>query len=728
MRGGKARQGVRIALFVALSLTAAGAAQKPSLVDEAAGELAAGHFAKASQLFRLAVQSQPNNTTALGGMADALAAQGRWREAIAPLEHLVRLEPTNALRLYQLGQMLSWEGKDRDQTLALLERASELDPQNADYAIAYATVLSWNSEGRKKAASILESILARDPKRVGARRLLAMVLGWEKERDAAVRTLAPLVNRPHPAIEDLWTIGQIEEVSGNNEAAAAAYRRVLERNPNHLEAIEHLAPILSWSQATRAESTQLFERGLKLSPKDEALLVRFAEMLSWNQATRPQAMQYFDEVLGSDPNNTEVMDDKAQLLAWNGHSPEAMTLYDRVLTIDPNNVAALRGEAEILNWRGQYEKAHALLERARSHDALDPWMMLELARSDYGLGRYAEARNDLLQATGATGPDVSAVRRQVSHALGAYFELGYDLRRNRGQLDYDGLTTDVSTPVGLSNRMTLLYQPRYFRTPQRNFNSSFYSLSLDSQPSEKWTTHLEIGGRTFPGVPGQVEGSFDVAYRASPAFKFQAGFLREAADESLISLLGANSSGIFTGQVEANLTTLGGSYTNAAHHYDLSLSYSDGAYTGDHLETNRRWSVSGEAGKDLPVTKFYMRIAYGFTYLSFDHDASFAPGTAPSAISGDYYSPTSYLLNYGSLFISHPFGHRVKWDAGGSLGTQNAETTGSSFSNTAFASNFATHLTWDITTQNSLRLSYGFLNVFNAFHRHAFSVTWRHYF
>jgi tetratricopeptide (TPR) repeat protein len=729
MRGHKAKHGARLALLVALSLAPRlVAAQKSSLVDQARAEASAGHFAKASELYRQAIETQPDNPAALGGMADAMVAQGRWRDAIAPLERLVRLEPANAQRLSQLGQMLSWESGERDQSLELLRRATELAPANSDYAVAYATVLSWEGAERAEAAGILEGVLSRDPGRADARRLLALVLSSEHKRDAALAALGPLVNRPQPTVDDLWTLGQVEEVSGNNEAAAAAYRRVLERDPNHLGAIEHLAPILSWSQATRPEAAQLFERGLKLSPNDEALVVPYAEMLSWNQASRPEAMRYFDQALQSNPNNARVLCDKGQLLAWSGHSDEAMALYDRVLAIDPNNAQALRGEAEILDWRGQYAKARALLERARAHDATDPGMMLELARANYGLGRYGEARQNLVQATGITGPDLSEVQRDVNHALGSYFELGYDLRRNRGRLDYDGLTAAVSTPLGLSNRLTMLYQPRYFRAPLRDFNSNFYELALDSRLSEKLTTHLEVGGLTYPGVPGQVEGGFDLSYRATPSFKLQAGFLREPVDESLVSLLGATTNGVFVGQAQANLASVGASYTNAAHRYDLSLAYSDGAYTGENLDTNRRWSVSGEIGKDLPITKAYMRIAYGFTYLSFDHDADFAPGQAPLAITGGYYSPTEYLLNYGSLFISRPFGHRVKWDAGGTLGAQNAETTGTSFSNPAFASTFSTHLVWSITQQNDLRLSYGFLNVFNAFHRHRVSITWRHYF
>ena len=717
-----------VAIVTALCLSSARAAQQKSLLEQARVEAAAGRFDRASELYRKVLQVQPDNTDALGGLADALEATGRWREAISSLARLVELEPNNAARLFQLGRMKSWQEGERAHALELLKRAAELQPDNPDYQVGYVEVLSWSADQRGEALGILRAVLARHPTHADGRRLLARILGWQKKRDAALALLEPLIQRANSEAEDFWALGQVEEASDQTEAAASAYRQALERNPNHLASIARLAEILSWSAATRPEAARLFEHGLQLDLGNEALLVAYAEMLSWNRASRPRAMKYYEQVLAKNPTNPRALTGEAQLLAWNGRSNEAWALYEKVLSLDPSNGAALRGKAEILNWRGQHATALDLLSRARASAPDDSRTLLELARANYGLRHYVEAQSDLAQAKGATGPGFEELRRGINQALGTYTELGYGLRRNRRRLDYDRFEALVSTPLGAANRVSLLYRPTLYRAQQRDFNSNYYALSLDSQPSEKISVHAKIAGENYPGAPPQADGALNVRYQVRPSFELEAGFQRRTVEDTLLSTRGEETNGLFLGQVRSNLGSIGGTYTNREHHYDISLTYTDGVYTGRNLDTNRRWGVDANIGKSLHSYQPYLRIAYGFTYLSFGHDADFQPGAAPPRVTGGYFSPLRYFLNSGSIYLSHELGRRVKWDAGGTLGVQNAETTTSALSDARFASSFSTHLVWSVNAQNDVRIGYDFLNVFNAFRRNLLRVTWRHYF
>ena len=600
------------------------APQSPALAQARAAETA-GQYGRAEQIFRQILGNDPDNLDALNGLTDTLVAAGRWRDAIPILDHLVQLQPDNAARIFQLGQMESW--------------------------------------------------------------------------------------------------------SGNNTAAVADYRQVLSLDPHYLKAIEGLAEILSWSDATRPEAAALFRRGLALSPDDVNLLIPYADMLSWNDATRTQALAYYKKALAVDPHNARALAGEAQLLAWSGHSSEAMAIYSRILRQDPNNVPALRGEAEILDWRGGHAQALNLYQQAHGLAPNDSASIIGLAQTEYELGQYERARSDLALIGGIDTPELRELRRNVNHALGSYLEFGYELRRDGKNLDYDAVDAVISTPLGGSNRLSAMYQPFLFQTHQRNFSSNYYALTLDSQPDESISTHAQIAGRTYPGVSSQIEGAFDATFDVRPSFKLYTGIERESDQESLVSTLGADTNGIFVGQVETNLGHIGGSYSNSQHHYDLSLTYTDGAYTGENLASNRRWGVDGNFGKSVRGSDPYIRVAYGFSYLRFDHDADFAPGSgAPARVTGGYYSPTRYLLNYGQIFLSANLGRRVKWDIGGLAGAQNADTTFTSFSNAQFASTFSTHLTWTMTQNNELRLGYDYLNTFNAFHRHFLVVNWRHYF
>jgi Cellulose synthase operon protein C C-terminus (BCSC_C) len=387
----------------------------------------------------------------------------------------------------------------------------------------------------------------------------------------------------------------------------------------------------------------------------------------------------------------------------------------------------LRGKAEIFNWRGRHEEARVLVARAMQIAPPDGRTITELARADYGLHHYEQAQHEMAQL-GAPGPETEDLRQGISQALGTYVELGYGMRRNRQRLDYDQLETLVSTRLGSSNRIGLLYQPTFFRTRQQDFHSNYFAVMLDSEPSEKLTTHAELDGEQYFGAPAQVDGVLGVKYSVKPSLQLEAKAQREIVDDSLLSTSGELAGGLFLGQVRSNLATVGGSYSNREHNYDASLSYSDGIYTGRNLDSNRRWSLDANIGKSLHSYHPYVRIAYGITYLSFDHDEDFQPGTAPSRVTGGYFSPTKYLLNSGQVFVSHDLGRRVRWDAGGTLGVQNSETTFSSFSSAQFAATFSTHLTWAVNSKNEFRTGYDFLDVYNAFHRHLFRFSWRHYF
>jgi hypothetical protein len=203
---------------------------------------------------------------------------------------------------------------------------------------------------------------------------------------------------------------------------------------------------------------------------------------------------------------------------------------------------------------------------------------------------------------------------------------------------------------------------------------------------------------------------------------------RDVVDDSLLSTSGESAGGLFLGQVRSNLATVGGSYSNREKNYDVSVSYSDGIYTGRNIDSNRRWSVDASAGKSLHGYHPYVRLAYNLTYLSFDHDEDFQPGAAASRVTGGYFSPPRFLLNSAQVFVSHDLGRHVRWDAGGTLGVQNSQTTFSSFSSAQLASSFSAHLTWAMNSANELRTSYDFLDVYNAFHRHLFRISLRHYF
>jgi tetratricopeptide (TPR) repeat protein len=600
---------------------------------------------------------------------------------------------TRAAVLFDEASRLQAEGKWRE-AVPILEQLVALQPLNARALYQLGSMKSWKPGERTQALELLRmscEISSNNPEYCGA---YAEVLSWS------------------PA---------------DRGQAVARLRGVVSAHPESVQSRLRLAQILSWSGRDRAQALELYDQGLRLEPGNVELLIASAEVLSWSSNTRAEAGARYDKALHENPQEPRALTGKAQLLAWSGRTAEAMELYGRVLSKDPNNAAALRGQAEILNWKGEYKQARSLARQARSSAPNDDLSKLELARADVGLREFTEAHEALADVKGNPGPGFLETRQEIHRGLGTWLELGYADRRERN-LPFDRFAASFSTPVAPGQRLTFSYLPGLFNPTAQGFNTNYFQASLDSTKGDAFAGHFQIGAETFNNAPNNIDGGVDLRFKPRTSLMLQAAFLRQPVEETRLSRRGEEVSGTFLAQVRSNLASFGAGYYNSAHKFDLSLSYTDGAYTGHNVDANRRYSIEAQVGRAFHSDRPYVRVAYGINYTGFGHDADIYAGVPLSRATGGYFSPTHFLLNQGIVNVSHRFSNSVRWEATGTAGVQNPETSRASFTNTQFASSFATRLFWRTTPDNEVTLGYEYLNVFNAFDRNLFLITWRHYF
>jgi len=614
--------------------------------------------------------------------------RGHYAEAARLYRNVIAADAENTEALAGLVDSLEATGEWRA-AIEPLKHLAALQPDNAQRAAELGRWLSWQGQNLQ-ALDSLGHACALDKTNPRTCTEYADVLSWRSE-----------------------SRGQ----------AIAQLRTVLERSPNYVPAMKRLAEILSWNLNTRAEAMSLLEAAVKLEPNNSALLASYADVLMYGHGQRKLALSFYDRALLADAKNTHAMTGKAQLLAWTGHSGEAMQMYETVLSIEPENVEALRGKAEILNWRGDHQQAHELLDRAHNNAPDDTRVSAEMARTELGLQHYGAAMQMI--AGLPADEQYRDLREDASRALGSWSENGVAFRRNGDNLDYDQLLVTASTPIGYSNRLTVQYTPTLYSASGDTFSSNVYGFKLDSKVNDKLAITYRGSGETYPGVTPEIDGGIQLRYRMLPAFEIQTGVDRSPVDESLLSLRGVQSVNGFSGQVASNLGFITARYDNDRHGVDASLTFSDGAYTGRNLDSNRRWVAEGNIGKSLGRTPHF-RVEYGFSYASFQYDAD-APGAA-FHLAGGYFSPQSYLLNYGGLTVSHKFNERFQFEATGTAGSQNVQDSTSSFGNAQFASTFSGRMLWRPRADDEVRIEYEYLNVYSAFHRHQPSVIWRHYF
>ena len=107
--------------------------------------------------------------------------------------------------------------------------------------------------------------------------------------------------------------------------------------------------------------------------------------------------------------------------------------------------------------------------------------------------KFGAARAALATVTDTYLPDIEEARQEVRRGRGTYVEVGYGLRKANKNADYNRFDLALSTPFGGSSRITFLYQPTLYETKQQNFNSNYFETDLNSQISERLTTHLQLG-------------------------------------------------------------------------------------------------------------------------------------------------------------------------------------------------------------------------------------------
>ncbi|MFB3916284.1 MAG: tetratricopeptide repeat protein [Terriglobales bacterium] len=615
--------------------------------------------------------------------------RGNYVKAADLYRTVLGTQPDNVTALAGLVDSLEASGVWRN-AMPSLERLVVLQPNNASRVAQLGRWQSWIGQ-YAQAVQTLGIACKLEPANPGYCTDYADVLAWRSDR---------------------------------RSQAIAQLRTIVAANPKYVPAILKLAQLLTWDKVTRPEGLQLFQKALDLEPKNVDVLISYGEALMYSRSTRATALSLFEHALVLDPKNVRALTGKAQLLAWSGSSREAMSIYDDVLAADPDNVAALRGKAEILNWRGDYKAADALLHRARQLAPDDQRATAELARSQVGLRHWSDAKRMMSQLP--PEDEYRDIREGVARALSTWTELGVEFRRNRRALDYDRLNLAVSTPLGFDNRLTFRYAPTLYTTRADEFNSNIYGVDLDSRLSDSLTVRTKLASEQYPGITPLVVGGAQFRFKVNRSLQLITEFQRKSVDEDLVSARGTYVAELFTGQVASNLGRLSLNYSNSRHGYDLSVGYTDGVYTGHHLDSNRQWAVDGDIGKSLGGAP-YFRIGYGISYSQFQYDAS--SSSAPPQQAGGYFSPQRFLINYFSLTFSHRVKQgRLQFEAAGNIGPQNVEDATTAFEDTQFASSFSGRLLWRASTSNEIRIQYSYLDVYNAFHRHLPSVTWRHYF
>ncbi|MFZ0338426.1 MAG: tetratricopeptide repeat protein [Terracidiphilus sp.] len=323
--------------------------------------------------------AQPQSIPTELAAAEAAIASSDWKTAETKLDSYLAVHPTDARALFDAGYVADAQNRF-DDAAALYRRAIAANPKSFEAHLSLGLLLARQSkldEARPElaAATILDPGDAGPALKARAWRALARI---DRATDpiAASNDLLQALKLSPETLQDTLLAAELAEQAGQNDAAEAAYRRVLAKDPHSVPAnvgLAHLLieskqypdaetllraalasapddPTLNAQLATvlvaenKAEAVPLLQKLHDAHPADQAITRMLAEVLSV-AGDDAGSDQLYVHLLAANPQDVDLLVAHGQNLVRLAHFAEAFTVFDKATHIDPANGDAWSGLA-----------------------------------------------------------------------------------------------------------------------------------------------------------------------------------------------------------------------------------------------------------------------------------------------------------------------------------------------------------------------------------------------
>jgi tetratricopeptide (TPR) repeat protein len=260
-----------------------------------------------------AVELDPTSETALGRLAELLAALGRPAEAVATYRRAIGVSPDAKVVSASWGQIGEIAERDLGDVALSVE--------------AYRNALLSVPDDIKALGGLLRGLLQQRDHANAAitlRRLAAV----DPDRDARV--------------EHLVALGEMLAGAGEDpEGSAEAFEQALELDPRHDQAMDRLDALLVQLEDPSRLAAAL-GRYLAVAPQSTPRRMRLASLLSGALSSPGRAVDELRLVIGSSPDHVPARAELARVLEEAGRSVEAVTEQLAILRIAPLRLESLR--------------------------------------------------------------------------------------------------------------------------------------------------------------------------------------------------------------------------------------------------------------------------------------------------------------------------------------------------------------------------------------------------
>ncbi len=422
------------------------------------------------------LQIAPGDPAISSNLAQIALQGGDRNEARRIYRESLRKHPGDVAISLRLGQLEAEDG-NLGAMRTVLEQSIERFPEALSPRLVLASYHLSQNEPRR-ALALLESVRESAADDLQMLDLLARSQIAAGQNVHAVTTLRALASRVPESGEIRFRLGTRFEQAGSHSEARTQYRRALELEPPHAQALQSLA-VLELRQGRHDQALALagrmqreegvaaegyaiegrvhssagsheaaalaFEQAYALTPSAEnAVALALVQQLL---GRGKEAAELLGTRLAEHPDETAVRFQLAKALMATGDNPGAIREYEDLVGTLPDNVIVLnnlaflyqaQGDeralkyakrahalapenpaiADTLGWvlvnRGETERALPLLETARRALPEQPEVRFHYAVALVKAGRRAEARHELAELLDQVG---AFPRREEAHAL-----------------------------------------------------------------------------------------------------------------------------------------------------------------------------------------------------------------------------------------------------------------------------------------------------------------------
>jgi predicted Zn-dependent protease len=320
--------------------------------------------------------------------AEAAIGKSDWKTAEDKLNPWLATHPQDARALFDAGYVADAQNR-LDDAAGLYRRAIAANPKSLEAHLSLGLLLARQGKPTEARPELVIATTL-DPGEAGpalkarAWRALAEIdrpePGYPGNTDAASNDLLEALKLTPETPSDTLLAASLAEQSGQYDAAEAAYRRVLAKDPNSEPANAGLAHLLI-QKKQYPEAETFLRAALEKHPDDPTLTAQLATVLAaQNKAEALPLLQKLHATHPTDPAFTNML---AEVLSEAGDITASDQLYIQLLAATPNDPDLLVAHGQNLVRQGKFAEAFAAFNKASQIDPAntDAWSGLAFAAS-----------------------------------------------------------------------------------------------------------------------------------------------------------------------------------------------------------------------------------------------------------------------------------------------------------------------------------------------------------